>query len=255
MLLDNSKTFFNGKKIPCIPHILHEDKFVTDFQVKSEIFNSHFAKQCSLLKNESQISPQLLPHTNTCLSTVRFSENGILKVIRKLDPNKAHGHDKISIRMLKLSDKAICKPLHTIFTSCLETGVFPIHCKKTNVVPIHKRESKPLVKNYRPVSLLPICGKVFERLIYNEVYPYLTDNNLILLHQSVFKGGDSCINQLLSITHEIYKSFDEGFEVRGVFLDISKAFDRVWHDGLIFKLQENGISGKLLLLLKDFFES
>ena len=102
-----------------IPPILHEDKFVTDFQVKSEIFNSHFAKQCSLLKNESQIPPQLLPHTNTCLSTVRFSENDILKVIQKLDPNKAHGHDKISIRMLKLSDKAICKPLHMIFTSCL----------------------------------------------------------------------------------------------------------------------------------------
>ena len=178
-----------------------------------------------------------------------------MKVIRKLDPNKAHGHDKISIRMLKLSDKAICKPLHMIFTSCLETGVFPIHWKKANVVPIHKKESKQLVKNYRPVSLLPICGKVFERLIYNEVYPYLIDNNLISSHQSGFKGGDSCINQLLSITHDIYKSFDEGFEVRGVFLNISKAFDRVWHDGLIFKLQENGISGKLLLLLKDFLKS
>ena len=87
------------------------------------------------------------------------------------------------------------------------------------------------------------------------MYPYLIDNNLISLHQSDFKGGDSCINQLLSITHKIYKSFDEGFEIRGVFLDISKAFDRVWHDGLIFKLQENGISGKLLLLLKYFLNS
>ena len=95
--------------------------------------------------------------------------------------------------MLKLSDKAICKPLHMIFTSCLETGVFPIHWKKANVVPIHKKESKQLVKNYRPVSLLPICGKVFERLIYNEVYPYLIDNNLISSHQPGFKGGDSCI--------------------------------------------------------------
>ena len=99
--------------------------------------------------------------------------------------------------------------------------------------------------------LLPICGKVFERLICNEVYPYLIDKNLISSHQSGFKGGDYCINQLLSITHEIYKSFDEGFVVRGIFLDMSKAFDRVWHDGLTFKLQENCISGKLLLVLKD----
>ena len=94
-----------------------------------------------------------------CLTTVRFSENDILKVIRKLDPNKADGHDKISIRILKLSDKAIYKPLHMIFTSCLETGVFLIHWKKANVVSIHKKVCKQLVKNYRPVSVLPIYGK------------------------------------------------------------------------------------------------
>ena len=129
--------------------------------------------------------------------------------------------------MLTLNDKAIFQPLHVIFTSCLETGYFPIHWEKANVVPIDKKESNQLVKNYKPVSLLSICGKIFERLIYNEVYPYLIDNNLISSHQSGFKGGDSCINQLLSITHEIYHSFDEGFEVRRVFLDISKAFDRV----------------------------
>ena len=118
-----------------------------------------------------------MPHANKCLSTVRFSENDILKVIRKLDPSKAHGHDKISMRMLKLSDKAICKSLHLMFTSCLETGVFPIHWKKANVVPMRKKEIKQPVKNHRPVSLLPICGKIFERLICNEVYPYLIDNN------------------------------------------------------------------------------
>ena len=79
------------------------------------------------MSKKSQIPPQLLPHANKCLSTIRFTENDILKVIRKLDPSKAQGHDKVSIRMLKLSDKAISKPLHIIFTSCLETGVFPIH--------------------------------------------------------------------------------------------------------------------------------
>ena len=71
--------------------------------------------------------------------------------------------------MLKFSDKAICKPLYMMFTLYLETGVFPIHWKKDNVAPIHKKESKQLVKNYRPVSLLPICSKIFERLMYNEV--------------------------------------------------------------------------------------
>ena len=70
--------------------------------------------------------------------------------------------------------------------------------------------------------------------------------------QSGFRPGDSCVNQLLAITNEIYESFDEGFEVRGVFVDISKAFDKVWHEGLLLKLNQNGISGNLLKLLRDF---
>ena len=78
-----------------------------------------------------------------------------------------------------------------IFTSFLETGVFLIHWKRANVVPIHKKESKQLAKNYRPVLLLPICGNIFERFLYNEVHPYLTDNNLIselkFLHVNFFK--------------------------------------------------------------------
>ena len=75
------------------------------------------------------------------------------------------------------------------------------------------------------------------------------ENELISSNQSGFKPGDSCINQVLAITHEIHKSFDD---VRGVFLDISKAFDKVWHEDLIFKLKQNGTSGNVLNLLCDF---
>ena len=112
------------------------------------------------------------------------------------------------------------------------------------MVPVHKKCDKQILKNYRPVSLLPIWGKVFERLIYNSLFEYFIQNDLISPYQSGFKPGDSCTNQLISITHEIYQSFDDGFEVRGVFLDISKAFDKVWHDGLIYKLKQNGFAGK-----------
>ena len=84
---------------------------------------------------------------------------------------------------------------------------------------------------------------------------FFIENELISPNQSGFKPGDSCINQLLAITHEMYKSFDDGFEVRGVFLDISKAFDKVWHEGLIFKLKQNRISGNLQNLLCDFLRN
>ena len=104
-----------------------------------------------------------------------------------------------------------------IFTSCLETRFFSIYWKKANIVPTHKKEIKQLLENYRPVSLLSICDKIIERVIYNEMYPYLIGNNFISSYKPGFKGGDFCINQLLSIKHETYKSFNEGFEVRGVF--------------------------------------
>ena len=158
----------------------------------------------------------------------------------------------ISIRMLKLCGKSICKPLDLIFQSCIKQGKFPTEWKKANVVPVHKKGDKQILKNYRPVSLLPICGKIFERLIYNNLFEYFIENDLISQNQSGFKPADSCINQLISIAHEIYQSFDDGLEVRRVFLDISKAFDKVWHEGFIYKLKQNGIKSNLLDTLTNF---
>ena len=120
--------------------------------------------------------------------------------------------------MIKICGKSICKPLQLIFSQWIDTGSFPLEWKKANVIPVHKKGDKQCLKNYRPVSLLPVCGKIFERLIFNEMFRFLIENNLISSNQSGFKPGDSCINQLLSIIHEIYKSFDNGFEVRGVLL-------------------------------------
>ena len=104
------------------------------------------------------------------------------------------------------------------------------------------------------MSLLPIGGKILERLMFNEMFNFFIENKLISSNQSGFKPGDSCINQLLSITHEIYESFDVGLEVRSVFLDISKTFEKAWHDGIIYKLTQNGISENLLNLLDDFLK-
>ena len=119
--------------------------------------------------------------------------------------------------------------------------------KKANVVPTFKKGD-----NYRSVSLLPVCGKVFEQLLYNTMFSFFSENDLISPKQSGFRTGDSWTNKLLSIAHEILLAFDDGHQVRGVFLDISKAFDKVWHEHLLFNLQQNGIWGELITLIKDF---
>ena len=87
------------------------------------------------------------------------------------------------------------------------------------------------------------------------MYDFLTENDLLSPNQSGFRSGDSCINQLLSINHGILNAFDKGLEVRGIFFDISKAIDKVWHNGLIFKLRQNGISGDIINILQDFLRS
>ena len=152
-------------------------------------------------------------------------------IIKTLDPNKAHGCDNISIKMIKICIQSLILPLKIIFDHSLKKGKFPEIWKKANVVPVHKKEDKMLVKNYHLISLLPIFGKMFERVIYNSLFNYFQSNRLFTPSQSGFFPGDSCIAQLLSI-HEIQTALDENptVDVRGVFLDISKEFDKVWHD-------------------------
>ena len=195
--------FFNGNFQKVFPPLFHGNEYVTDFKKKAELSNSFFAKQCSLIGNSTELPLNLHYTTDKRLNTSNFSNNDIEKIIQKLDPNKAHDH-KISIRMIKVCGKSICKPLQLIFSECIDTGSFPLEWRKANVVPVHKKGDTQCLKNYRPVSLLPICGKIFERLIFDEMFRFLNKNNLISSNQSGFKKEDSCINQLVSITHEIY---------------------------------------------------
>ena len=117
-----------------------------------------------------------------------------------------------------------------------------------------QKKNKNLLKSYLPINLLPIFSKIFEREIYNSLFNHFQSNKLFT-SQSGFLRRNSCIAQLLSIIHEIQTAFDNNptVNVRGVFLDKSKAFDKVWHSGLLFKLQVYGVEGQLLALLKDYF--
>ena len=157
------------------------------------------------------------------LAKVVFTTGDIANIIKNLDSDKSHGHDNISIRILKFCGVSICRPFEIIFRTCLNHDKFSEEWKKANVVPLFIKGDEQCVKNYRSVSLLPICSRIFERIIYNNTYSYLIDNNLISQNQSGFKRGDSCINQLISITHNILNLLDDGLQVRVVFLDISKA--------------------------------
>ncbi len=129
--------------------------------------------------------------------------------------------------------------------------------EKGNAIPIHKKNSKQNVKNYRPISLLPICGKIMEKIIFDDLYQHFFSNDLIAEIQSGFRKNDSTIKQLISIIHDIYLVLDYNppTDVQAVFLDISKAFDKVWHAGLLYKLKRNGVNGTILKLIESFLSN
>ena len=105
-----------------------------------------------------------------------------------------------------------------------------------------------MIKNYIPISLLPLSGKIFEKIIFNNLYKHLTTHHPITKNQSGFQPGDSATNQLIDLVDEIHQAFDstKSLEVRAIFLV------KVWHDGLIFKMKQNGLSGKLLKLFQNY---
>ena len=246
----------NKCKAPKIPPLLVNNRFIINCKEKATKFGKFFSEQCSPLINNSTL-PNFIYTTNARLDSIVISEVEIITLIRNLNIGKACGPDGISAHMLLICDETISIPLKIIFESIFSTGIYPELWKSANVSPIHKKSDKQLINNYRPISLLPICSKLLEKIIFNQLYSFFNDNNLITKNQSGFRAGDSTTNQLIELVNDIHKSFDNrcSFEVRSIFLDISKAFDKVWHEGLIFKLKQNGVCGPLIKLLVNYLKN
>ena len=117
--------------------------------------------------------PEFTPHTNQVLSSVSFTPNKIIEIINKLNSKKAHGHDGISIAMLRLCPNEISIPISLIFNKALASGIFPDNWKMANVQPVHKKNSRQIKTNYRPISLPPIMSKIFEKIIFDTMYTFL----------------------------------------------------------------------------------
>ena len=196
------------------------------------------------MKNGTKLPPNQIYSTQSRLVSLNFNEDEILKIIRALNPHKAHGYDKTSISMIKICDKSLLKPLIILFKNSTKSSHYPDIWKRSNIISVHKKNDILLVINYRPIYLLPIFGRIFENIIFNKIYNFLLEENLLNPNQHSFFPSDSSINQLLAITYEIFEAFDWNppLEVRLVFLDISKAFEKVWYEGLLYKLKSMGIS-------------
>ena len=141
------------------------------------------------------------------LSEITITTDQIVEIIQRYNSKKAHGFDEISVAMLQLCAREVALPLSLIFQKCATSGTLPDSWENANVQPVHKKKDRQLISNYRPISLLPICGKILEKIVFDQVYSFLNVNNFFLKFQSGFRPGDSCIYQLMSITSSIYENF------------------------------------------------
>ncbi len=120
----------------------------------------------------------------------------------------------------------------------LSTEYFPEVWKTARVIRINKNDNHMLCNNYRPISLLCCVSKVFEKLLFKHIYNFLKVNSLLKKNQSGFTPGDSTINQMINICNKIHSQLDNDDEILALFLDLSKAFDKVWHKGLLYNLKK-----------------
>ena len=156
---------------------------ISDFKQKARRFSSYFSSQQTPINASSEL-PVFAYKSENHLDSADIKEEYIYLIIKNLIPNKAHGWDSIYITMIQLSGKFIAFPLKLLVQSSLEKGPFPDDWKKSNIVQVHKKENKNLIKNYRPIRLLPIFSKIYERLIFNSIFNYLIKSDLFTKCQS-----------------------------------------------------------------------
>ena len=176
----------------------------------------------------------------------------ICDIIKSLDTHKSLGPNSIPTFILQSSNMFFSEKLSKIINICFETGVFPDLCKTGKVIPIYKKENPLFCENYRPISLLPIFSKIFEKAIYTRMYDYLNRNKMIYSRQFGFRANHSSNHALISCTESIKKELDNKNIVGGVFIDLQKAFDTVNHKILCDKLSYYGFRGKINLLISSF---
>ena len=178
------------------------------------------------------------------LYNITVSVAEVESVLAKLDSTKATGPDEISARLLKETAPVISTSLCSLYNKSLNRGVFPQEWKIANIVPVYKKGDKEYLENYRPISLLCIVSKVFERCVLNNIREHIYQE--IKTSQHGFTRGKSCVTNLLEVLNYMGSVLDTGGQIDTVYLDMSKAFDKVNHKSLLLKLQSIGIGGSLL---------
>ena len=236
-----------------IPPLFNGPEVLSSASDKAKLFAENFSKNSNL--DDSGISLPVFPsRTNQKLHNIYVTPKMVKKVITNLDLLKASSSDCVPVVVLKNCKPELSFILAELFNKCLKESSFPDCWKVIWVVPVFKNVGeRSKAKNYRPVGLL--FNKVFKKLVNNRIADHLEKCGRFSDFQYRFRSSRSTANLLTIVSERIARAFNKSGATRVVALDISKAFDRVWHAGLLHKLKSYGISGQIFGIISSFLSN
>ena len=245
--------FVNGKlkKEESIERLKGEHGIVDDLKIMAELLNNRFQQ---VFTKETLFEKPTNVEGRVYMDEIKITKSEIYKILEDLDGDKAMGPDEVSARLLKVCREELIEPIYDIIRCSLETGEVPVEWKRAEVIPIYKsgRREEPL--NYRPVSLTSVVCKICERVIKKRWINFLEDHKLLSEQQFGFRKGRSCVTNLLSFYSRVVDKIQEreGW-MDCIYLDLKKAFDKVPHTRLLWKLEYcGGLKGKMLKWIESY---
>ncbi len=242
--LINSLTGKNNKS-NTITEISVSNRNISNSKLIAEAFNEYFVNICPNLASEAnqelpeeEMNNSYIPNPqiNAEFQFHQITVENVALALMNLKTNKSTGLDKISAKVLKLTADIIAPSLFYIFNLSLETGIYVDDWKRARVNPIYKSDDRLKCENYRPISILPIVSKVFEREVFRQIYSFVSDNSLLSKFQSGFRPKHSTLSSLIQMCDDLLENMDNGKINCVVFLDVRKAFDCINHEILLNKM-------------------
>lgn len=248
--------FISGKRCDAsgvAPLKSREGIILSDSQSKAHILNSQFTSVFN--QNEPTGNIKSIPTSHPPMNTFEITQEGVYKLLCGLDVYKSPGPDDLSPRLLKELAPEISPILTLLYQASLHHGKIPKDWKLAHVVPVFKSGDRGKAENYRPISLTSIACKILEHIISSNVMRHLDEHGILSDAQHGFRKKRSCESQLIIAVQDLAKGLDDKAQSDVIFLDLSKAFDKVPHTRLLHKLTHYGITGKTHHWIKDFLSN